>query len=99
MVYFPVPDERMRRLLWEHIFPEEAPKEELDYALLADHLELTGAGIRNAAVNAAYLAASQGRAISMADVAEAARLEYTKQGKAFPQKLGMMFSSERSRIE
>ncbi len=99
MIYFPVPDERMRRLLWEHIFPEEAPKEELDYALLADHLELTGAGIRNAAVNAAYLAASQERTISMADVVEAARLEYTKQGKAFPQKLGMMFSSERGRIE
>ncbi|HQQ89311.1 MAG TPA: ATP-binding protein, partial [Oscillospiraceae bacterium] len=99
MVYFPVPDEKMRRTLWEHIFPEEAPKEELDYGLLADHLELTGAGIRNAAVNAAYLAASQERPISMADVVEAARLEYNKQGKAFPQKLGMMFSSERSRIE
>jgi len=99
MVYFPVPDEKMRRTLWEHIFPEEAPKEELDYGLLADHLELTGAGIRNAAVNAAYLAASRERPISMADVVEAARLEYNKQGKAFPQKLGMMFSSERSRIE
>jgi len=99
MVYFPVPDEKMRRALWEHIFPEEAPKEELDFGLLADHLELTGAGIRSAAVNAAYLAASQERPISMADVVEAARLEYNKQGKAFPQKLGMMFSSERSRIE
>jgi len=96
IVYFPLPDETQRLRMWEGIFPDAAPKGDLDLGLLAASLELTGAGIRNTAVNAAYMAAAADEKITMAHIAEAARLEYGKQGKAFPQKLGMMFPSGRS---
>ena len=96
MIYFPLPDEGMRERLWQGIFPEDAPTVSLDYSLLARELSLSGAGIRNCAVNAAYLAASHDRKIDMKCVVEAARWEYQKQGTPFPTGLGGLYPAERS---
>jgi hypothetical protein len=53
---------------------------ELDWARLAHDLDLTGAGIKSAAVRAAYLAHSAGQPISESHVLAAARRELAKQG-------------------
>lgn len=96
MIHFPLPDDARRKAMWERIFPAAAPVGKLDLELLASQLELSGAGIRNTALGAARLAAAQGGAITMDRIVQAARGEYQKQGKPFPQKLDMMFTRERS---
>ena len=53
---------------------------ELDWAGLARELDLTGAGIKSAAVAAAFLARSEGGPISERHVLAAARRELEKQG-------------------
>ena len=45
--------------MWEQAFPDNAPLEERDWAALA-RLQLTGGGIRNIALSAAYHAAEKG---------------------------------------
>lgn len=95
MIHFPLPDADLREMLWKGIFPSQAPQQELDFRLLAEQLELSGAGIRSSAVNAAYLAASQDKTITMGRVVEAARMEYQKEGKSFPPRLDLMYPTER----
>jgi ATPase family associated with various cellular activities (AAA) len=53
---------------------------ELDWARLARELDLTGAGIKSAAVAAAFLARSDGDSVSERHVLAAARRELEKQG-------------------
>ena len=53
---------------------------ELDWARLARDLDLTGAGIKSAAIAAAFLAHSEGGSISERHVLAAARRELAKQG-------------------
>jgi hypothetical protein len=62
--------------MWEKVFPTSTPVAELDYDRLAK-LNLTGASIHNAALNAAFLAASRG-VVTMREVLEAARYEFRK---------------------
>jgi hypothetical protein len=72
---FPSPDER--RALWEKVFPEATPVEGLEPERLA-RLSLTGAGIHNVALQAAFLAASEGGAVTMPLIMRAARAEFRK---------------------
>ena len=81
---FPLPDAALRTKLWEGILPKGAPKGDIDYALLGTHLELSGAGIKNSALNGAYLAAVKGEKISITHLVDGARIEYQKDGKTFP---------------
>lgn len=90
MISFPVPDQAARQQLWEGIFPSSAPTASLDYELLST-LELTGAGIKNTALNSAYMAASQKTEITMKRIIEAASLEYQKQGKQLSDKFMRMY--------
>ncbi len=94
MIHFPMPDERLREKMWENIFPIEAPTDDINYGLLAKHIELSGAGIRNCAVNSALLAASEGGNITMNRVIRAAQMEYQKQNKQLPVNLVAMFADE-----
>lgn len=98
MIHFSLPDAALRRRLWEQIFPQEAPVEALEPEVLAQQLELSGAGIRSVALSAARLAASQEKPITMRGIVQAARMEYQKQGKTFPQKLELMYSPERGTV-
>jgi len=77
VVDFPFPDAEQRAAIWERAFPAETPTHALDAKLLAS-LPMAGGGIRNIALNAAFLAAGRGAAVRMADVLEATRMEAVK---------------------
>ena len=77
IVDFPFPDAAQRREIWRKVFPAPAALDALDFNALA-RLEITGANIRNIALNAAFLAASEGTSIRMEHAVRAARREYTK---------------------
>lgn len=79
-VDFPHPGPEDRKKIWQKVFPKETKKEELDYERLA-RLNLTGGGIHNAALNAAFLAANAGTPVTMQLVLDAARTEFRKQDK------------------
>lgn len=77
VVQFPFPGPAERRRIWIRAFPRENLRTELDFDRLAQ-LNLPGGGIRNIALNAAFLAAAQGGPVTMAQIGEAARREYAK---------------------
>jgi hypothetical protein len=84
VVSFPFPDVALRAALWRRAFPANAPCNELDVHRLA-RLQLPGGNIRNVAVNAAFLAAERGEAISMRHLLAASRAEFSKIEKPFPE--------------
>ncbi|MFG2296002.1 ATP-binding protein [Streptomyces sp. NPDC048603] len=78
VVEFPFPDADRRREIWRRAFPAAAPgRDRLDYDRLA-RLDVSGAMTRTIAVNAAFLAAAAGTAITMPLVLRAAREEFRK---------------------
>lgn len=95
MVHFTLPDRTQRLRLWQAAFPAQTPVEGLDLELLAEQLELSGAGIRSCAVYAACLAAAHATPVTMDLVVRAARREYEKEGKAFPPRLDAIYPQER----
>jgi hypothetical protein len=89
IVRFRQPGPAERRQLWERVWPKQVPfAREPGYALdpdfLAEHFELTGGGIRNSALAAAFAAADRDwfRKVTMWDVLQAVRREYQKLGRA-----------------
>jgi SpoVK/Ycf46/Vps4 family AAA+-type ATPase len=70
---FPGPAERVR--MWARVFPPATPTRGLDPERLAQ-LNVSGALIRNIALRAAFVAASEGGPVTMAHVARAARADY-----------------------
>jgi hypothetical protein len=80
IVNFTFPGLAERKLMWRKAFPGEMPAEGLDYERLAK-LNLTGGNIHSIAVNAAFLAAERGSAVTMPIVLEVARMEFRKLDK------------------
>ena len=80
-VEFTVPKPPERRLIWRRNLPATAPVEGVDVDELADRFELAGGAIRNAAVHAAFLAASEGSAITMEHAVRGVGREFRKMGK------------------
>ena len=80
---FPMPSEHERYRLWEQAFPDNAPLEERDWAALA-RLQLTGGGIRNIALSAAYHAAEKGCAINREVLTSEIAEEFRKQDRTAP---------------
>ncbi len=79
----PGPTERLS--LWRRVLPAQAASgekllQEIDWNFLAAKLNMTGADITAAALDAAFLAYSQGKRIGMEHVLHAARRTMTKQG-------------------
>jgi SpoVK/Ycf46/Vps4 family AAA+-type ATPase len=83
IVNFPFPDDAARAQIWQRAFPPAAPQEGLDMAKLA-RLSLSGGHIRNVALNAAFLAADEARAIGMRHMRMAAEAEFAKIEKPLP---------------
>ena len=82
IIEFPFPDARYRLLLWRSVFPDQTPVEpDVDWEYLAGQFELSGSGIKNVAVNAAFLAARDGTAVGMPHLLTALRRELFKSGK------------------
>ena len=77
LVEFPFPDGENRRMIWQKVFPSQAPMAPFDPSALS-RLEISGGNIRNIALNAAFLAAGQNTNIGMEHVLHAARREYSK---------------------
>jgi hypothetical protein len=82
VVDFPMPEEEDRRRLWDrNLGPALPQSEDIDPDFLAQAFKLSGGNIRNIAVAAAYLAATEGRAVGMRDLIRATEREYRKMGR------------------
>ena len=82
IIEFPFPDVDYRRLLWRRVFPDRTPLEpDIDWEFLAAQFELSGSGIKNVAVNAAFLAARDHLPVGMTHLLIALRRELFKSGK------------------
>jgi len=84
-VEFPFPDEADRLRIWQKIWPDATPRYELDLELMARRFEISGAAIRNVALSAAFLAASDGDRVGMQHLLHGARRECQKMGKVVAQ--------------
>lgn len=79
---FPFPDVAERLRIWQALFPPGVPvAADVDLAWLAQRFKLAGGSIRNIIVNAAYLAADAGEAVSMSHLLHGARRELQKMGR------------------
>jgi SpoVK/Ycf46/Vps4 family AAA+-type ATPase len=102
VVHFTPPDLERRRAIWWRIWPDRLPLAgDVDLDLLASRFPLTGGSIKNTAVGAAYLAASDPdpalRKVTMAHVLTALAHEYRKLGKA-PDAVTSVFAKGMARI-
>jgi AAA+ superfamily predicted ATPase len=82
-IEFPTPELHERELLWRSMIPAAAPLgAEVDFHRLAERFQMTGGYIKNAAMRAAYLAAtSEHKVITQALLEKAAALEWEEMGK------------------
>lgn len=81
VIHFAFPDAGARRQIWQGIFPKETPLEDVDFDYLSRQFELSGGSIKNIAVAAAFMAASEQSAVSMRQILRAVQYETKKQGK------------------
>ena len=82
VVEFPLPDEPQRERLWRGMFPPEAPlSREVDWHFLAKQFPIAGGDIKNVALDAAFLAAQDGRLVTMKQLMKAMSRQMIKQGK------------------
>lgn len=85
MVEFPEPGPGERERLWAAVTPSELPvDEDIDLAVLAHRYPLTGAQIRDATLDAAYLAAAGPRVVTEDHLLAGIRRQYEKAGKTVP---------------
>jgi hypothetical protein len=84
VVPFPFPDTASRAEIWRRVFPAGTPTAGLDPERLAQ-LAVTGGNIRNIAVNAAFMAAGAGEPVRMPHLLRAARMEFAKLERPFPE--------------
>ncbi|MGH3774152.1 MAG: ATP-binding protein [Pseudonocardiaceae bacterium] len=86
VIEFPFPDAAHRLRIWESHLRTGAPlDDDLDVPLLAQRLAVSGGNIRNIVLAAAFLSAAQGRPIGMCHILRAARSEFEKVGKLWPE--------------
>jgi hypothetical protein len=81
-VHFPFPAADDRLEIWQRVWPEEVPLgDDVDLPDLAGRFRLSGGSIRNAALAAAFLAATDGAAVGRDHLLRAVRREYQKLGR------------------
>jgi ATPase family protein associated with various cellular activities (AAA)/winged helix domain-containing protein len=82
LIDFPFPEPEDRERIWRLVLPEQAPREDdLDLPFLATQFKLSGGGIRNASMAAAFMAADEGVPIGMRHLVRGVALEYGKLGR------------------
>ena len=82
VVEFPLPDESQREKLWRGMFPAAVPLgKDVDFQFLARQFPIAGGDIRNVALEAAFLAAQDGKLVTMKQLAKALARQMMKQGK------------------
>jgi hypothetical protein len=77
VVEFPFPDRDARLRMWQGVFPDGVPRDDLDLEALS-RLEVAGGSIRTIAVNASFRAAAADAPLAMEHVMASARREYAK---------------------
>jgi AAA+ superfamily predicted ATPase len=81
-VYFPFPDEASRRRIWAGIWPSETPMaDDVDLDFLTRQFKLSGGNIKNIALAAAFLAATDSSPVGMDHLRRATGREFQKLGK------------------
>lgn len=82
IIRFTFPQKEQRALLWKKVFPKQMPLQtDIDISYLAENFELSGASIKNIALNAAFIAASRQELTGMEHIMTALQHEYEKSGK------------------
>jgi SpoVK/Ycf46/Vps4 family AAA+-type ATPase len=82
VIDFPFPAVADRARIWRALFPPQAPRaEDIDVEFLARQFELAGGDIKNCVLAAAFLAAEEGTAMSMAHLIQGVVREYGKIGR------------------
>ena len=76
-IQFSFPNLQQRAAIWQCIFPDDTPTENLDFNKLAK-LNVAGGNIRNIAINAAFLAAHSREPVQMRHILQATQNEYSK---------------------
>jgi len=77
VVHFPFPDQAQREAIWRSVLPAQLPCQGIDFRRLAQ-LHVAGGGIRNIALNAAFIAADRAEAVAMPHLLQAAHAEAAK---------------------
>jgi SpoVK/Ycf46/Vps4 family AAA+-type ATPase len=81
-VLFPFPDAEDRYRIWARVWPAGTPlSPDLDLSFIANRFKFSGGNIKNVALAAAFLAASNGGLITMQHLFHATQREYEKMGK------------------
>ncbi|MCH5275719.1 MAG: ATP-binding protein [Lachnospiraceae bacterium] len=78
VLQYRMPDETLRRRLWESSLPEKQCREELDIDYLAAQFEFTGGMIKNVILSACVKAIYEKSQLSMEHLLQAIRAEYEK---------------------
>ena len=82
VVEFPFPEEEYRYRIWQRAFPKLVPMGgDADLGFLARQFKVAGGNIKNIALAAAFLAAAEGRPVSMEHLIRATKREFQKMGK------------------
>ncbi|MGH9152745.1 MAG: ATP-binding protein [Acidimicrobiales bacterium] len=82
MVEFPEPGPGERVRLWRAVLPRELPvADEVDLDLLGQRFPLSGAQIRDASLDAAYLAAANGGVVTQEYLLSAVHRQFEKAGR------------------
>ena len=84
LIDFPLPDAQVRRKIWATSFPPQVQIRDLQFDELADLLPLSAASIKNIALAATCLAASNGGVVSSKHIAHATRRELERMGRPTP---------------
>ena len=80
-VKFSLPSEAIRKEMWEAMFQSKVPNHMLDFDFLAHNFQLTGALIKNIAINAIFKAVAEEKPVSMTHIIGSIISEYEKMGK------------------
>jgi len=82
VIEFPLPDDAQRERLWRSFLGPAVPVgDDVDARFLAKQFPLAGGDIRNVAVEAAFLAAQDGRVVTMEKLVRAMARQVLKQGR------------------
>jgi MoxR-like ATPase len=82
VIEYPLPDEALRERLWQGIYPPTVPLDDnVDLGFLARQFAISGGDIRNVALDAAFLSASDGPVITMRHLVVAMARQSIKLGR------------------
>jgi hypothetical protein len=82
VVEFPFPDAEHRARIWASHLPAELPvSDDIDFGALAEEFAVAGGSIKNIVLNAAFLAAADGRRVDVRHIMSGTRREFEKLGK------------------